>query len=190
MPLGSLSFFGPRTPRKGYHRAMSELYTYRPLDPRNTDELDAVVCFSIMTLWESRPEIRHNPKGLPGYSWSETHALYRAGINSKDQRYLVALGPDGNLAGSSVVVMRTNAKGQPYGYFWSRYVLPEHRRCGMARRFLHDNLNWFRSRKAAYAEVHIHVENRLLRSLFESEKFKVEDRGHGPFTWLVLRRHL
>ena len=144
-----------------------------------------------MTIWESRPELRRDPATAPGYGWSETQARYRAGVRSDGQRYLVALDPDGNLVGHSIVVLRTDADGRRFGYFWSRYVLPAHRRNGLATRFLSDAMAWFASQNARYAEVHIHTENKALRAMFEGKGFAVVDRGRDDtWSWLVLRRDL
>lgn len=69
-------------------------------------------------------------------------------------------------------------------------MLPEHRRKGLARQFLQGSLQWFGSHGAVCAEVHIHVENPLVRSLFESEGFQVVDRRTDRWTSLVLYREL
>ena len=170
---------------------MPSLYTIRALDPDSERELSTITCFSQMTIWESRPELRVDPRDLPGYGWPETLQRYRVGCRSPDQRYLVAVDPDGNLVGTSIVVIRTDLRNARFGYFWSRYVLPAHRRHGLARQFLGDSMSWFRSRGAGYAEVHIHVENKALRSLFEKRGFKVVDRGNDTrWSWLVMRADL
>jgi len=83
--------------------------------------------------------------------------------------------------------MRHSEDGTPYGYFWSRYVLPRYRRQGVARAFLKRNLTWLRQRGARYSDVHIHVDNEPLRTLFEGEGFHVVDRRTERWTYLVYR---
>lgn len=170
---------------------MTTLYDIRPLQPGSARELEIVTCFAVMTIWESRPELRINPDDAPGYSWPETHARLKAGARSPDGRYLVATDRDGHLVGHSITVIRHDDDGVPFGYFWSRYVLPRCRRQGLASRFLVDSESWFRSRGAKRAEVHIHTENAGLRSLFESRGYKVADRGRDAiWSWIVLRKDL
>ena len=174
--------------RKRYHAHMSNLYTIRTIDPRSERELETVTCYSVMTIWESRPELRKDPQRTPGYSWAETEARIRAGLRGEAVRILVAVDSDGHLVGDSIVVLRHDAKGQTFGYFWSRYVLPRARRQGLARQFLTDAMSWFRAKGARYAEVHIHTENHGLRKLFEGHGFRVVDRGRdNQWSWLILR---
>ena len=170
---------------------MPNLFTLRAIDPRNELELETVTCFAVMTIWESRPELRRDPDSTPGYSWNETNARIRAGLRGDDVRILVAVDQDGHLVGCSIVVMRHDHDGRKFGYFWSRYILPRARRQGLATRFLGDAMSWFRSKGAKYAEVHMHPKNTGPRKLFEGRKFKVADRGRDAnWTWLVLRADL
>jgi len=165
-------------------------FDIRPLDPRSELELDHVCVFSLMTLWESRPEMRVDPTTLPHFGFDAHRRIILAGADNESQLYLVARDPDGRIAGHSIVVTRKGDDGVDYGYFWSRYVLPRFRRRGLARRFLKHNLDWLRKRTVAWAEVHVHVDNVALRELFESEGFRVVDRRTEQWTFLVLRHDL
>ncbi len=170
---------------------MPNLYEIRALDPRNPSELDTVTCFAVMTIWESRPEFRVDPRTLPGYGWTDTHARLKAGLRSEDNRYLVAVDGDGYIVGDSIVVIRHDQSGAKFGYFWSRYVLPRARRQGLATKFLADAESWFRSKRAGYAEVHIHTENQALRGVFTQRGYKVAERGKdATWSWIVLRKDL
>ena len=40
-------------------------YTLRPLNPSSEREMDTIVAFSMMTLWESRPNFALIPRGFP-----------------------------------------------------------------------------------------------------------------------------
>ncbi|MEM6929755.1 MAG: GNAT family N-acetyltransferase [Myxococcota bacterium] len=165
-------------------------FDIRPLDPKSQHELDEVCVFSVMTLWESRPEMRVDPKTLPHFGFEAHRRIITAGADNGSQQYLVARDAEGRLAGHSIVIVRHGDDGVDYGYLWSRYVLPRFRRQGLARTFLHRNLDWLRQRAIAYAEVHVHVENHALRQLFESEGFRVVDRRSDQWTYLVLRHDL
>ncbi len=170
-------------------RTMSD-FVIRPIDPTSPRELDHLCVFSMMTLWESRPEMRVDPRTLPDFGFDAHRKMYRAGMSDPKHQYLLALDSEARIAGHSVVVVRHTEGDQPYGYFWSRYVLPQFRRQGLARRFLRLALEWFAQQPVAYAEVHIHTENAPLRQLFESQGFSVVDRRKDAWTYLVLRRDL
>jgi len=165
-------------------------FDIRPLDPRSEQELDQVCVFSLMTLWESRPEMRVDPSTLPQFGFDAHRGIILAGVDNPQHQYLVARDPEGRLAGHSIVIVRQTDEGTRYGYLWSRYVLPRFRRQGLARAFLHRNLDWLRQRTAAFAEVHVHVDNDGLRRLFESEGFRVVDRRTERWTFQVLRHDL
>ena len=170
---------------------MNSLYEIRAMDPKSSREVETVTCFAVMTIWESRPELLVDPRKSPGYSWEQTNKRLVAGLRNADNRYLVATDGDGHLVGSSISVIRHAEDGRPFGYFWSRYILPRARRQGLATRFLVDAENWFRSKRAAYAEVHIHTENQGLRGLFQKRGYKVADRGRDAiWSWIVLRKDL
>ena len=170
---------------------MRNLYEVRAVDPKSEPELEALTCFSVMTIWESRPELRVDPRKAPAYSWGGTYTRLKAGLRSTDNRYLVAVDRDGHFVGSSIVVLRTDDQGKRFGYYWSRYVLPRARRQGLATRFLVDAENWFRGKGATLAEVHIHTENHALRAVYEKRGYKVTNRGRDDvWSWVVLRKDL
>ncbi len=168
---------------------MTTNFTIRPLDPASERELNHICVFSMMTLWESRPEMRVDPAAIPDFGFTSHRQIYLAGATSPTQRYLLAFDDEANIAGHSIAVVRHRGE-QPYGYFWSRYVLPRYRRKGLAKRFLGLSLDWFSEQGAQWAEVHIHIENATLRRLFETADFRVVDRQTDRWTYLVLRRDL
>jgi ribosomal protein S18 acetylase RimI-like enzyme len=169
---------------------MADHFTIRPLDPGSQRELDHVCVFSVMTLWESRPELRVDPATLPDFGYDAHKRIILAGADNPAQRYLIALDDHAHIVGHSIVLVRKTDDGEPYGYFWSRYVLPRYRRQGLARRFLSMALEWFSVKGARFAEVHVHIENTPLRDLFEQQGFRVVDRRTEHWTFLVLRKDL
>jgi GNAT superfamily N-acetyltransferase len=165
-------------------------YTIRPLNPDSEREMSTVVVFSLMTLWESRPELRVDPAEVPDFGYKATRTLYEAGIRDPSQRYLIALDDDLQIVGHSIVTLRTGPNGQRVGYFWSRYVVPSARRKGLASRFFEDSMSWFADKEAALAEVHIHVDNKALRSLFTQRGFHAVDRARDRWEYVILRKEL
>ena len=164
-------------------------FTIRPLDPDSERELNHLCVFSMMTLWESRQEMRVDPASIEDFGYKAHRHLFRTAAANPAQRCLIALDGEANIVGHSVVVVRS-LEGQRYGYFWSRYVLPKYRRKGLGSRFLRLALDWFSDQGVAWAEVHIHTDNATLRRLFEREGFSVVDRRVDRWTYLVLRKEL
>lgn len=171
-------------------RGMSEFTLHAP-DPSSQRELDHLCIFAMMTLWESRPEMRVDPKTLPDFGFDSHRRIFEAGLKNPDQRYRIAVDGEANIVGHSVVVVRHD-RDVPYGFLWSRYVLPQYRRRGLARQLLHDSLDWLKTQRGpvAYAEVHIHTENQAARRLFERERFTIVDRRTERWPYLVLRHDL
>lgn len=162
-------------------------FDLRPLDPTSDQEVDQVCVFSLMTLWESRPEMRVDPATLPHFGFDAHKKIIMAGATHPTQQYLVARDAEARLVGHSIALVRRGDGDVPYGYLWSRYVLPHYRRRGLARAFLARNLTWLAEQAVAYADVHIHVDNRPLRLLFESAGFEIVDRRTEQWTYLVMR---
>ena len=165
-------------------------YTLRGLNPNSDREMDTIVTFSMMTLWESRPELRVDPARVPDFGFASTAKLYKAGVRNPNQRYLIALDADANIVGHSIIGLRTGEGDERYGYFWSRYVLPAHRRKGLAGRFIHEALDWFREKDMKRAEVHVHHANTSLRKLFEKHDFQIVDRRTNRWEYVVMNRTL
>ena len=165
-------------------------YTLRVLNPSSDREMDTIVTFSMMTLWESRPELRIDPARVPDFGFASTATLYKAGVENPNQRYLIALDADANIVGHSIVGLRTGEGDDRYGYFWSRYVLPNHRRKGLAGRFMTEALTWFQEKGVKRAEVHVHHSNTSLRNLFEKNGFKIVDRRTNRWEYVVMSREL
>ena len=165
-------------------------YTLRVLNPSSDREMDTIVTFSMMTLWESRPELRMDPARMPDFDFASTAKLYKAGAKNPNQRYLIALDADANIVGHSIIGLRTGEGEDRYGYFWSRYVLPNHRRKGLAGRFMSAALEWFAEKGVKRAEVHVHHSNAALRLLFEKNNFKIIDRRTNRWEYVVMSRDL
>ena len=165
-------------------------YTLRPLNTKSDREMNTVIIFSQMTLWESRPELRINPSRIPDFGFEQIEQMYRAGLANSNQRYLIALDEDANIVGHSIIALRTDEKGKQYGYFWSRYVLPGHRRKGIGSRFLEEALTWFREQGVDRAEVHVHLGNVILRHFYQSNDFSLIDRRTDRWEYMVMSKTL
>lgn len=166
------------------------MFTIRPLNPNSDREMNTVVAFSVMTLWESRPELRVDPATVPDFGFASTRSLYQQGVKDPTQQFLIALDHEARIVGHSIINMRTGNDGTRFGYFWSRYVLPEARRKGLSRAFYERAMSWFAEQSAETAEVHVHVDNTVLRNIYEALGFSAVDRGKARWEYIVYRADL
>ena len=159
----------------------------RRLDFDNDEEVYVAASFSMLTLLESLPEARRKPDSVPNFSIEEMAKMYRGGRHHPDHRYYVAEAEGGLIVGHAIALMRTEEDGTRYGYSYTRYILPTHRRQGLARRLLREAKGWWRSQGAAHVLAHTHTSNAPLLALFESEGFSVVERRDGRWPSLQLR---
>lgn len=159
----------------------------RALNFHDDGELNTAGAFSLMTLLESLPEARRDPESIPNFSIDSMASMYRTGRHNPDHRYWVADAGDGLLVGHAIALMRTDADNVRYGYSYTRYVLPHHRKRGIARQMLHTAKAWWKEQDAAYVLAHTHPSNAPLLKLFISEGFSVIERREERWPSLMLR---
>jgi ribosomal protein S18 acetylase RimI-like enzyme len=146
--------------------------------------------FSMMTILETIPETRSDPSIVPGFSHEEMASMYREGLNNPDHRYLVATNEEDLLVGHGIYLLRRDDAGSPYGYLYSRYVLPAHRRRGLGGRMLDTALDWFKEMNAEWADAHTHPSNTGLKKLFISRGFEIGPVQEGRWASVLLRKTL
>ncbi|MFZ5477775.1 MAG: GNAT family N-acetyltransferase [Myxococcota bacterium] len=166
------------------------MFTIRPIDAADDAELRGVVAFSVMSVWETIPELRVDLHEEHGFSFDEMERTYRRDAANRDHRILVALDAEGRLAGHTAFALKKDHEDVVYGNCYARYVLPIHRRKGLASQFLEHALGWFRDHGARYAVAHPHADNEPLVALFERAGFRKVDRLDGRWPTWVLRRDL
>lgn len=146
--------------------------------------------FSMLTVLETIPEVRRDPSIVPRFSHGEMASMYREGLNNSEHRYLVATSEEGLLVGHGIYLVRRDDAGSPYGYLYTRYVLPAHRRRGLGGRMLDAALAWFEERNAEWAEAHTHPSNAGLKKLFLSRGFELGPVQEGRWPSVLLRKPL
>ena len=146
--------------------------------------------FSKLTLLETLPEARRDPALVPNGEVAEMADMYLKGAENPRHRYRVAVDDQDAPIGHAIALLRTDKDEVPFGYSYSRYVLPVWRRRGIARALLLDALQWWAAHDAAYVQAHTHPTNTPLLSLFQSEGFAVMEHTTGRWESLLLRRDL
>ena len=88
------------------------------------------------TVLSTIPELENSPDKaravLPNFTFDQMKAMFRADLLRPTHRFLVAVDADGRLVGHSMNSRKQTPEGETFGYFFSRFVLPEHLNSGVA----------------------------------------------------------
>lgn len=174
--------------RQGRARAA---YRIRDLDPGSECEIDTVTRMCMATVLDTIPEFEHDEARarsfLPNFTFARMRDMIRADLPKSTHRFLVAVDGDGEVVGHSMISRKVTPDGRRYGYFFSRYVEPGHRRRGVAARLMEEALAWFGGYDWDHLLAHTHASNEPLRRLFERHGFRVAERHDEPWPSLTLR---
>lgn len=166
-------------------------YRVRVLDPANEAEIDTVTRMCMATVLDTIPEFEHDEerarKALPNFTFGQMREMIRADLPKPTHRFLVATDPSGRVVGHSMISRKVDPAGQRYGYFFSRYVAPPHRRRGISARLMQEALAWFDGYDWDYLLAHTHASNTPLQGLFARFGFRVVERCDTPWSSLTLR---
>ena len=166
-------------------------YCVRDLDQTSESELDLVTRMCIATVLDTIPEFRGDEARareiLPNFGHDRMREMIRADFAKPTHRFLVAVDPAGRVVGHSMISRKVTPEGRRYGYFFSRYVEPAHRRRGIASALMAVAMDWFRGYDWEFLLAHTHAGNHPLRALFERHGFRVVERREEPWPSLTLR---
>jgi ribosomal protein S18 acetylase RimI-like enzyme len=169
-------------------------YRIRELDANSERELDTVTRMCMNTVLDTIPEFAHDEerarKHLPNFTFEQMREMIRADLHKPTHRFLVAVAEDGRIVGHSMFSRRKTPDGRRFGYFFSRYVEPAHRRKGIGASLMTQALAWFEEDRPDFLVAHTHATNEPLRRLFEQHGFRVVERHDKPWPSLTLRRDL
>ncbi len=165
----------------------SPIHVIRSVDLSDDGEVNTIASFSMLTILETLPESRQEPSIVPNLSIEAMGEMYRSDLGRPDRRYLVAEDGEGNIIGHAIAVLRTDASGLLYGYSYTRYVLPVHRKRGVARQLLHAAKRWWWEQGVLYVLAHTHPTNLALQRLFLSEGFVAAGQKVGRWPSVLLR---
>ena len=154
------------------------------------DDVATMASLSILTILETLPEARRDPSIVPGFSHEDMASMYLKGLSNPDHRYLLATHEEALVVGHGIYLLRRDEAGARYGYLYTRYVLPAHRRRGLGGRLLDRALDWFDEMNAQWAEAHTHPSNSPLQALFASRGFEQGPVQEGRWPSVLLRRTL
>lgn len=169
---------------------MKEGYTLRSLNFDDAGEVMTVGSFGMLTILETLPESRQDPDLLPNFSARAMAEMYGEGRENPKHRYWVVTEPSGMVVGHAIALLRVDDAGELFGYSYSRYVLPAHRRAGIGRALLREAIAWWREQGAAYVMAHTHPTNAALLGLFKGAGFVEHERTNKRWPSVALRLEL
>jgi ribosomal protein S18 acetylase RimI-like enzyme len=156
------------------------------------EELDQVTTWAMAAPLETIPELAGDPS-VARARWSNfEHAAMRAmfarNLDTPETHAFFVAEVGDDLVGHSMVFHKTDADQVPYGYFFSRYVDPAHRRRGVASALMQHALDWFGGRELVYLAAHTHASNVALQGLYARHGFHEHARTATPWPTVELRR--
>ena len=154
------------------------------------EDIATMSSFSILTILETLPEARRDPSIVPRFSHEEMAEMYREGLSNPNHKYLVVCDNESQVVGHGIYLLRRDDTNKSYGYLYTRYVLPAHRRNGLGGRMLDMALDWFREMNAEWAEAHTHSSNLGLQKLFISRGFELGPVLEGRWASIRLEKKL
>lgn len=167
-------------------------YSVRDLDQASEEEFDTVVRWCMETVLSTIPEfegcIDKARAALPNFSFEQMGRMIRKDFGRPTHRFLVAVDGASRLVGHSMISVKRDSEGLRFGYFFTRYVVPEHRRRGIATRLLKAAVAWFDMQGWDYLLAHTHASNSPARALFERNGFRLVDRSDTPWEAVTFRR--
>jgi ribosomal protein S18 acetylase RimI-like enzyme len=168
-------------------------FVVRQIDRASIDELETATRMCLATVLETIPEFENElanaARALPNFSFEQMRDMIRADLPKPTHRFLVAIS-EGGIVGHSMVSRKLTPQSEPYGYFFSRYVMPQFRRRGIADALMREALAWFDESEWSFLLAHTHATNAALRSLFEKHGFRVTEERDGVWPSLVLRKDI
>ena len=169
---------------------MSESQTYklRDLDQGNEAEFDRIVEFCLETIRETLPEIRENPESLPNNDFPSMKSMLRLSFGNPEKRFVVIEDENGNIVGHSIFKIDSNDTGERFGYLFTRYVLPEHRKKGLGSKLLEEALQWFDKVGMDRVDAATHINNLPLQGLLQKYGFKIVEQKQGRWPFYVLSK--
>ena len=172
--------------------ANSTKYHVRDLDEASDPEVHAVVRWCLETVLATVPEFDNSPEKaravLPNFTFGQMLTMVREDFGRPTHRFLVAVDEVDRLVGHSMISRKLDEDGLRFGYLFTWFVLPEHRRRGAGSRLLAEAVKWLQGEGCEYLLAHTHASNKPARAFFERNGFGEVARQETPWKSVTLRR--
>ena len=172
---------------------MKQPYRFREINYESEEELDLITHNCMQTVLETVPEFDGNMdkvrQHFSNFSFLQMRAMIKGNFGHPYHRFLVATNAQEELVGQAIFSVKEDDQGLKYGFCFSRYVHPKHRRQGIAKELLTRAETWWRKHNISYAIAHTHVTNLKLQGLFEQFGFvKIKKTMDSAYSYYTLRK--
>ncbi len=169
--------------------------TFERLRSKEAPELLWMARKAIETVIATVPEFEGRAERaisvFPNLTEPAMMAMFRSAVEDPSFYFLIARDEGAAPIGHSIFSMKTDSAGKRYGSFFTRYVVAEHRREGVASRMLEIAERWLSEEGAEYLSAQTHVTNSALQGLFRSKGYQVLGAKPGAkVPMLELRKEL
>ncbi len=151
--------------------------TFERLRSREAPELVWMAEKAIETVLATVPEFEGQAERavavFPNLTVPAMTAMFQSAVEDPRFHFLIARDEGAAPIGHSIFSMKTDPAGKTYGSFFTRYVVPQHRREGVATRMLEIAECWLSEGGAEYLTAQTHVTNLALQGLFRSRGYRV-----------------
>lgn len=157
----------------------------RTIDPQSNQEIELVASQMRDTLIEVLGEERGS--ALYSMDWLIQRVRFHLDPHQSTGEVFVAVEPEGQIVGHTIVRLDKNDTGDPIGLFSTIYVVPEFRRQQVAQRLIGAGERWLVERGMTELHTYTDVGNVKLIRLFEGQGFKVTEERNE---FAILVKHL
>lgn len=142
----------------------------RDIHAQSREEIELVAA----RMRETLVEVLGEERGRDYYSmdWLINRVLFHLDAKQCMARVLVAE-CDGSMTGHCIVRVEQDEAKRPYGLFSTTYVLPEHRKQGLAAKFLNIGEEWFRSLGLPRVATNTGIHNIKLINLYKKHGYSI-----------------
>jgi GNAT superfamily N-acetyltransferase len=165
----------------------------RDINPEIEPEIDLVTNRCMETVLETIPEFDNNPnkarEQFSNFSFVEMKEMIKNSLMDLNHKLLVAINDKQEIVGHSIFSLKEDKFNKIYGFCFSRYVLKDYRRKGIATMLLNEAEIWWKKNNASYIIANTHEKNIKLINLFRKFKYKMsEPKQNGLYKFRELKK--
>lgn len=171
-------------------------YFVREHIPEHSDEMDIIVQRCMETVLETIPEFQGKTElaqqVFSNFTFEQMKGMISGNVGHPNHQILVSEDKHTKeVVGHFIFSIKQDSEHQMYGFCYSCYIHPKHRRRGIAQRLLTEAESWWRERGAMYAVASTHTTNIKLQNLFLKNGYQlIEPNQHGKLKMYGLRKEL
>ncbi len=164
-------------------------YEVRPIEPGSDAVIDAVVRMTMETVLTTIPEFEGSAKKaqatFANFTFPAMREMIVADFPKPTHGAAVAEATGGGVVGHVLFSRKIDPIGDLYGYIFSMWVEPEHRRRGVGTALLSAAVD---ALQTGYVRAETHASNEAFRQLARSLGFSVAERKqvHWPVNVMIL----